>query len=162
MPDPVLERVPNTSPLLFAAAVFEAAMQTGLTDAARARTSHRPALAAVLIEVAAERDRQDFKWGQQDHPSHGTFDSTHLTPARFHLGADADALRNRCDHRARTGRISWADIALEEIAEALDADTEQARRAELVQVAAVIVAWIQCIDRHTLPADIATTLEEGA
>lgn len=72
----------------------------------------------VLGEVWAERQRQDEKWGQQNHNAH-----------------------------------VWQSILTEEVGEvakeALEHDTDR-RRTELIQVAAVAVAAIECIDRHVL------------
>ena len=105
---------------------------------------------SVLKEVAAERQRQEAKWGEQDHAD-GT------GPRHFFLGKGLDApatygyLRDRAteitDSNANNGRITYADIFLEEVFEAL-AETDQDKlREELVQTAAVAVAWVEKIDR---------------
>jgi hypothetical protein len=86
----------------------------------------RPAterLIAVLKDVACERREQDAKWGVQDHSD-----------------------------------IEWSAILGEEIGEACEqvlrghfggrADALTLLREELVQCAAVAVAWIECIDRN--------------
>lgn len=82
-------------------------------------TTH-PSLHA-LAEVQRERIRQDEKWGEQNHN----------------------------DYR-------WLAIATEELGEAAQAmlhdefggDHAGTLREELVQTAAVIFAWIECIDRR--------------
>ena len=76
----------------------------------------------VTIEVLKERERQDLKWGIQDH---------------YHP--------------------TWLAILMEEIGEASKAylqsthegasEKEDEIRGELIQAAAVIFAWIECIDR---------------
>lgn len=71
----------------------------------------------VLGEVWAERQRQDDKWGQQNHNA-----------------------------------FVWTTILTEEVGEvakeALEDDTQKKKmRAELLQVAAVAVAAVECIDR---------------
>ena len=56
----------------------------------------------------------------------------------------------------KAGNCTWAHIAVEEMAEAVEAATDAAQgrgvlaalRKELVQLAAVIVAWIEAIDRR--------------
>jgi hypothetical protein len=96
-------------------------------------------LAAVLTEVAAERRRQDERWGPQNHPD-GTGD-------RF--GAAAALARKECDQAAGSGALSWRHILLEEVAEATAEDRPGALRRELIQVAAVAVAWVEAIDRRT-------------
>lgn len=97
----------------------------------------------VLAEVAAERARQDAKWGQQDHP-----DDTHGNAEKY-WQRQARAAEAATDLAARQGALTWAHILLEEVYEAL-AETDPAkRRAELVQVAAVAVAQIEAIDRRS-------------
>lgn len=93
----------------------------------------------ALLEVVRERERQDTKWGEQNHPD-GT-------------GKDGDEKlatfwRHVCESRAANGRVTWRDILQEEVAEAY-AESEPTRlRAELIQVAAVAVQWIEAIDRR--------------
>lgn len=101
-------------------------------------TEHR---AKVLAEVDTERTRQDAKWGQQDHP----FVRVGL---RYLCMSGAEGARYRCDKRFSEKKGSYADILLEEVYEAIDADSEADARAELVQVAAVAVQAIQAIDRR--------------
>ena len=55
-------------------------------------------------------------------------------------------------HRYTGGEGTWADILREEYFEAL-AETDPARlRVELIQVAAVAVAWVEAIDRAEAPS----------
>lgn len=92
----------------------------------------------VLDEVKAERARQDAKWGRQDHEN-GTA-----------LKGDHDlciGLRARCDERFAAGVGTWRDILEEEVAEAFAEESPTALRVELIQVAAVCVAWAEAIDR---------------
>lgn len=95
---------------------------------------------AVLCEVAAERERQDRKWGEQNHPDG--------TAAVFAL--DRDMWTELVEDNAAYGQSEWAPILMEEVAEALaEVDPAKLRR-ELVQVAAVAVSWIEAIDRRAL------------
>lgn len=97
-----------------------------------------PTIAAIFTEIAAERARQDAKWGQQNHLD-GT-GGDRLERAAAYAKAD-------CDAAVKSGRLTWLHILIEEVAEAL-AETSKAKlRAELIQCAAVIVAWIEKIDR---------------
>lgn len=114
------------------------AVQETLAD--RRGTGH------VLRELKAERARQDAKWGQQTHPS--------LTgiPALDWFEAQAEASRNRANHHAANGTLSWDHIMQEEWDEArLEAAKglgfEHLLRQELVQVMAVAGAWIEDLDR---------------
>lgn len=98
-------------------------------------TIHRD---SPLWEVAAERARQDARWGEQNHPD-GT-DTQHR--------AYADDIRAAVQRNAANGTLTWHDVLSEEFAEAT-AETDPTRlRAELVQVAAVAVAWVEAIDRR--------------
>lgn len=99
----------------------------------------------VLSDVADERRRQDRKWGEQNHADH-----PHTGPsadAWAALVALAEAEARASLHRGPT----WAAILLEEVGEALQEDDPARLRAELVQVAAVAVAWIQALDRRIEP-----------
>ena len=93
---------------------------------------------SILAEVLAERVRQDAKWGEQNHP-----DGTGLrADAAMAALAKAD-----CDRAARDGELTYRHILDEEVCEAF-AETDPAKlRVELVQVAAVAVAWIEKLDR---------------
>ncbi|HDS1531941.1 TPA: Lar family restriction alleviation protein [Stenotrophomonas maltophilia] len=113
---------------------------------------------SVLAEVAQERARQEAKWGQQNHvdwtPTLAATDLAGAWPA----GA-GDHFKFITDYKAKGAeghRLGYFDILMEEVAEAhdeaRDGDTK-ATRAELVQVAAVAVAWIECIDRRLALTD---------
>lgn len=93
----------------------------------------------VLDEVRAERERQDVEFGEQNHP-----DGTGGAGAKDR----ADEARQLCDDRFRHGRGTWRLILEEEVAEAF-AESDPARlREELVQCAAVCVAWVAAFDRR--------------
>jgi hypothetical protein len=111
----------------------------------------------VLTEIAAERERQDAKWGEQNHPD-GTGEigwpehimpgmgwSINMTPAE-HV---AKLARRHCQQEAKQGKTTWLGIALEEVAEAFAESDPEKLRAELVQTAAVLVAWAEAIDRRS-------------
>jgi hypothetical protein len=109
----------------------------------------------VLAEVAAERARQDAKWGNPADRGYAdgtgaaarrreewTRDETILEIRR----ALADGARVLCDRALAAGRPEWRLVLREEVAEAIAEDEPAKLRAELVQVAAVAVAWIEAID----------------
>ncbi|MDX3588535.1 NUDIX hydrolase [Streptomyces europaeiscabiei] len=99
--------------------------------------------APILAEVQAERERQDARWGEQNHRD-GTGNKSQEDRAEF--------ARRWCESAFESGYGTWADILTEEVAEA-EAERDPAKlRAELVQVAAVAVAWIAAIDRRTAAA----------
>lgn len=93
----------------------------------------------VLSEVLAERARQDAKWGEQNHP-----DGTGHYPETI----NADVARMARQGAAEGGYLDWLHILREETAEAFAESAPAKLRTELVQVAAVAVAWIEAIDRR--------------
>jgi len=107
-----------------------------------------------LGAVADERVRQHVKWGQQDHPDlpPGLVGQERLHVFRY-LGIDLpEVIKADVDGHAQVGESNWALIALEEMAEAIEAawlGDVAALRTELVQAAAVLVQWVEAIDRRT-------------
>ncbi len=93
----------------------------------------------VLTEVEDERARQDSRWGEQSHPD-GTGHAHFMWAASNHrISADANAA---------SGSLTWADILLEEVYEALAESDQDNLLTELIQVAAVAAAWAECIMRR--------------
>ena len=111
-----------------------------------------PRSSRVLEEVSHERARQDAKWGEQNHPN-GTGDDrllprlAHTFDGRATMGTLAYSARNWCQSLAEDDACTYAAILLEEVGEALAERHPAALRAELIQVAAVAVAWVEKIDR---------------
>jgi hypothetical protein len=106
----------------------------------------------VLSEVAEERERQNAKWGEQNHPN-GTGADQIMWPAvavkTKSYGAIANAAKAATDTAAEYGAVTYADILVEEVLEALAEEDPAKLRAELVQVAAVATQWVEAIDRGT-------------
>ena len=105
----------------------------------------------LFSEVRAELVAQLQKWGYQTHPSFRG------NPGEGH----PDEWLKRLDHwRAGCSRpdtISWLSIFMEEVCEAAVERGSPARlRAELVQVVAVGMAWLERLDaEHRAPeADV--------
>ena len=122
----------------------------------------------ALELVLRERDRQRERWGDDPHPDVGDgWWSQNL------LGRSAVALARTEDLRAlveagkaRDGGAGWLEILCEEVGEARDAaemmgdhapryalasnrrKRREDLRAELVQVAAVAVAWLEDLERR--------------
>ena len=92
----------------------------------------------ILAAIADERAAQDAKWGVTDLPS-GAGDAW--------LGA-TQASRARCDEADANGTTTWAMVLEEETLEALSESDPAKLREELLQVAAVAVAWIESLDRE--------------
>ncbi|MFH8405513.1 hypothetical protein ACH4FX_12170 [Streptomyces sp. NPDC018019] len=100
----------------------------------------------VSDEIRQERERR----GEQNHPAL-TGDATVQCDARAMFGSWAEKYRanNRreFDPRDTDRRLDWTGILLEEVYAALSESDPAKIRTELVQVAAVAAAWIECIDR---------------
>lgn len=91
----------------------------------------------VFADVREERWAQVARWGVQHHPD-GTGD--------VRWRSRRDEARKWTDNAAKIGAVTWQDILYEEVAEAFAEHDPAALRRELVQVAAVAVAWIEDID----------------
>lgn len=109
----------------------------------------------VLDEVFQERVRQTAKWGFQNLPNFSMkpFDyvptmTPELNQYEYRIPT-AKAARNRCEKAFKEGHGSWGHIFLEEVAEAYEECSDEKLRAELVQVIAVGVQWVEAIDVRT-------------
>jgi hypothetical protein len=94
---------------------------------------------SITDEIQDEIDRQDARWGEQNHP-----DGTGLTNDR----ELADTVRHFTDWMASTGNLTWRDVLWEEVREAFAETDEDLLREELIQVAAVAANWVNAIDRR--------------
>jgi hypothetical protein len=102
------------------------------------RIGKRANVAQIVAEVAQERERAASKHGRQL--------DRRVKPGR---GWHATGESIEAHARVRTdvlGAASWADIALEEVGEALQEREIGPLRTELVQCAAMFVAWVEAID----------------
>lgn len=117
-----------------------AAMQDVTQNLLRSRQASKN----VANEVVAERARQEAKWGEQNNPD-GTG------------GADMELMaqiaKRETDEAHKDGSLTYKHILKEEFFEALAESNADKLRAELVQVAAVAVAWIEAIDRRPKAGD---------
>lgn len=104
----------------------------------------------VIASIAAERERQDAKWGEQHHPDGTGPDWPHIPPGALSARQAADLARHMCQVAAHHGSVTWHHILAEEFTEGMAEDDPAKLRAELVQVAAVAIAWIEAIDRRDL------------
>lgn len=100
-------------------------------------------IVAVLDDVRAERMRQTAEFGVQ-HLEDGTPDGA----ATFNV----EVARRRCQRLESAGGANWAAVLTEEFCEAMAESDAAKLRAELVQVAAVCVAWIEDIDSRAAGA----------
>lgn len=100
----------------------------------------------ALTQVSDEMKRQVAKWGQQNHTS---YTPQGLMEASGPITAELAKLI--CDLKSQAGAVSWTDIFLEEVFEAIEEAKNgnlENLRTELVQCAAVAVSWAESIDRN--------------
>lgn len=95
---------------------------------------------AIQHEITAEYHRAREKFGQQSLPD-GTEDN------RWNAFLRAQ-YQKITDRHASEGTLTWADILSEEYAEVLAEDNWLRIRAELIQVAGVVVSWIEDGDKR--------------
>lgn len=103
-------------------------------------------------EFANEREKQNSKFGQQNHDSVISDEKNHYqfytNPLSLYYEIPTEqTAKVLCQGRAKLNVCTWTDIALEEFCEAVYAKDDVERRKELVQLGAVITAWIECLDR---------------
>lgn len=91
-----------------------------------------PGLHSFAADLDHERQRQDYKFGPQDH-ANGTGRPGDLE--------NADRMRAICQANSSDKR-NWRDILAEEITEAFAESDPQLLEMELIQCAAVIQHWV--------------------
>lgn len=99
-------------------------------------------LNAALQQVRDERQRQDAKFPNQTNVPDGT--------GGLYRRNSSNRYRKMCDLAFQEGVGSFRDILLEEVYEALAEEPGSAAlEAELIQVAAVAVKWVEDIRRRS-------------
>jgi hypothetical protein len=86
----------------------------------------------VLEAVDEEREHQDMKWGEQNH----------LEP--YWVAILGEEFGEACQ-----AALNYHDDAVKRHGFEIPEKVYQDLRKELVQVAAVAVAWIECLDRNS-------------
>jgi hypothetical protein len=94
--------------------------------------------ARVVNEIIAERRRQDEK-----HPDTVNFPDGTGGQALKELSMIA---RLQCDEAVDRGTCTWRHVLTEEVSEAYAESDPELLRAELVQVAAVAMRWVEALD----------------
>ena len=109
----------------------------------------------IFEAIKEERERQEKKWGQQNHP---ILDQVLLSregscvPERmceeYEIPTEWRA-KSLCNGNFSRGTGTYMHILIEEVSEAVSclSDTESMRK-ELIQCAAVVVAMIESLDRN--------------
>jgi hypothetical protein len=102
----------------------------------------------MLLDLLEQMQRAHDKFGDQ----FGVPD----VPARDSAGYGIRSViageifaREACEVAFGREEGSWAHIAVEELAEAIDAPDDASRREELLQLAGVALRWVQAIDARS-------------
>lgn len=112
-------------------------------------------LEAVLADIRSERCRQDVKWGEQnydDGTGRGVQPLMRICSDTTGAAALADLATFATETTTELGLLTWRDILLEEVFEALAESDAAKLRTELIQVAAVATQWAEAIDRREAEA----------
>lgn len=133
-------------------------------DATAIEPGHNPRLLSLLCMVAAERYRQDALWGADRHHPCTSPEPEDFAIVRRMTTTDGGVCLALGPYGVPTHqfvrsilralaadspeRVTWAMIALEEFGEVLQAGSDQDRLDELVQLAAVCLAWAQDLQDH--------------
>lgn len=92
----------------------------------------------VFVAIDAERRAQDELHDNSRIP-YGTSEDYRWA---------ADQRRDYCNAAIEAGRVTWRDIFLEEVFEAMAEEDPEKLKAELTQAVAVGVAWLEEIERR--------------
>lgn len=105
---------------------------------------------SVLDEVQAERARQFARYGTNEDLKDGTGEPW-LEPLSFQDAAHIESVL-RFDYEVfekTRGTITWMHLVREEVAEAFAEMDPEKLRAEVLQIAALCVSWVEKMDaRH--------------
>lgn len=93
----------------------------------------------IFSKIHAERKRQDSIHGEQNLPIKND------APIYKKM---AEVAKEICDDNFRDGTITWKDILEEEFWEVFAEDDPEKQAEELIQVAAVCVAMVECLRRN--------------
>jgi hypothetical protein len=96
----------------------------------------------IFDQIDEERERQVAVWGEQHHPD-GTGPRVPMAFGIAFMAEHARLAKLACNRAAAGGTLTWMDILREEFFEGMAESDWQRLRAELVQIAAVCVAWIE-------------------
>lgn len=149
-----LRMVPSVHRLNALAIVSKIIIEKGDAFIDQMKPSIDKAQLDILAEISEERENQNRTWGEQNHLSVPSPSVPDLVDDCPRIPADVLGIPREEDakvayERAEAeGALSWGHITVEELSEAVSAKDDETRRIELVQLAAVVVSWIECIDRR--------------
>ena len=104
------------------------------------------AMSKVIAEVIQERQRQHAKWGEQN------LESFELSQPLYSQREKLRARRHWNDEHNSDGKpLTFKAILEEEFLEVICERDPARLRAELLQVAAVAIQWVEKLDREAKP-----------
>lgn len=107
-----------------------------------------PLRSTVIDEVRKALARQDASIGMfRDFADGSAGRALHGPTVSRDMDAEREARRKRLDAE-RTGRITWRHLLDEAHASVVSSGPEPRIRAQLVELAALAVSWIEAIDRR--------------
>lgn len=132
-------------------------------------TWHR-ATTGVVADVLLERSEMLDRWGDPTYPSvveispSGDRELGEIQTGVYGLPPAREA-RAATEASRGAGTLTWGRIATQSLADAVAATDEVDRRAQIVQLAAVALAWVEDLDRRRraqAPAARAPSVQETA
>lgn len=105
----------------------------------------------ILIQIGNEVSRAEAKHGKElELPSISKEAEKRSDDRRasLYMIPSATMAQATTEHRTKEKKLTWADIAVEELAEVVGASNDDERRVELIQLAATVVRWINTIDHQ--------------
>lgn len=93
----------------------------------------------IFEEIKAERKWQDEKFGEQNYSMNTRFFDCGFCKTKEKFYKEIN--------KKEDFRFSWITVLLEEVYEAFSVKKPEKQREEMIQVAAVAVAIIECLDR---------------
>src|SRR5262245_5998885 len=112
---------------------------------------------AVVCDVMDEMKAQDKKWGEQNHPD-GTGPAVTMLIAGIKALDAANDARWLCERAAEQGTLTWRHISQEEDFESwAEHPNSEGLYKEIIQAAAVRLAWAQAMKRRWRRAKEADT-----
>jgi len=101
----------------------------------------------VLDDVRAERARQFAQYGTNDDLEDGTGGSWLVPFTREGAAGIEKSLRRGYEaYETNHGTITWMHLVREEVAEAFAEQDPETLRAEVLQIAALCVSWVEKLD----------------
>jgi hypothetical protein len=102
--------------------------------------------AKILGEIRRERFIQE-RTDPVDNVTIGKL-SDFVDGTSIHWAAVAEQMRISTTLAARVNGVTWVHLVVEQVYSAMGETNDKNLRAELLQLAAVIVAWIEALDRR--------------